>query len=104
MEPSADALRNGLDMLEREMGLRSEGRVIEKLLGGAAPRIDLRGLAGIPVRLASVFVLDAGAEGLSVVAAPVRVALERSDAIDSCDSLRCKGRETRLAVEPMCSS
>lgn len=67
---SIDGLRNGLDMLDREIGLRRDGLVIEKLLGGAAPRMDLRGLAGMPVRLASVFAFDAEVDGVGI-AAPV---------------------------------
>lgn len=57
---STEPLRNGLEMLDLEMGLRRLGLVIEKLLGGAAPRTDLRGLAGIPVRADKLFAFEAG--------------------------------------------
>lgn len=53
------ALRSGLEMLDREIGLRSEGLVMEKLLGGAAPRIDLRGFGGMPARPTDVVGMDA---------------------------------------------
>ncbi len=92
---SIEPLRKGLDMLDRDI-LRKEGFFIEKLLGGAAPRIDVRGFAIVPARAANVLAFDAVAD------VPALVELEKSEANDSSDSLWCSGRETRLAVEPMC--
>jgi hypothetical protein len=100
---SPAALRSGLEMLDREMGLRSEGLVMEKLLGGAAPRIDLRGLGGMPARLTDVLVLDAWGAGFDGVNA-VCVELDIWEASESWDVLRCSGSETRLAVDPICWS
>ena len=98
---STDGFRKGLEMLEREMGLRKEGFAIKKLLGGAAPRIDLRCLGakagGDDTLLPFETVLDGAGGGT-----PVCVELEKLELIESCDSLRWRGRETRLAVEPMC--
>lgn len=103
MEPasSTDPLRNGREMLDLDIGFLKDGLDIEKLLGGAAPRIDLRGFAAIPKRetVPSVFVLaSTGFE----IGGPVCVVLDRSEASESCDSLRRKGSETRLGVDPMC--
>lgn len=95
---SIEPLRRGLDMLDRDIGLRKAGFFIEKLLGGAAPRIDLRGFAMVPARAVNVFEFDAVAD------VPALVEPEKSEANDSWDSLWCSGRETRLAVEPMCCS
>lgn len=100
---STEPLRMGREMLDRDIGLRREGLVMEKLLGGAAPRIDLRALAAIPARAESVLVVEAGAVcWLEGAPAPVCVELDTLEVSEICDSLRCSGRETRLAVEPIC--
>lgn len=77
---SIEPLRNGLEMLDLETGLRNEGFLIEKLLGGAAPRTEERGFAGTPGRVTAEFVVGVGT-------VPVWVEPEKLEAKDSCDSL-----------------
>ena len=68
MASSTEGLRRGLEMLEREIGLRKDGFVMEKLLGGAAPRIDLRCLAGKPERADTILAFGAlSSEGFARV-------------------------------------
>lgn len=58
---STDGLRNGLEMLDRDIGLRNDGLVMEKLLGGAVPRIDLRAFVVATERTDMLFVYAAAA-------------------------------------------